>query len=200
MRTALSPLLICVFLLADFMSAGAGAATANGAFAVRGAGVIDCKTFLVEREKRSRAYLMMGGWIDGYLTGINQYAKDTYDATSFESTELFAQLIADRCKTRPNDRLFEIMHLMIQGHWKDRTVERSPFVTVTVGGRSSKLYRSTVERIQRRLAQKGFLKSQPTGAFDDATVGAIAAFQKTLAGYEATGFPDQATLFMLFQK
>jgi peptidoglycan hydrolase-like protein with peptidoglycan-binding domain len=56
------------------------------------------------------------------------------------------------------------------------------------------------ERIQCRLAKKGFLKSPGSGDFDDGTVRAIAAFQKTLAGYKATGFPDQATLFMLFAK
>lgn len=192
--------LLCGFLLAGIMPASAHSATTDGAFAVRGAGVIDCKTFLMEREKRSRAYLMMGGWIDGYLTGINQYAQDTYDATSFESTELFAQIVADHCKTHPDDRLFEIMNSIIRQKWKDRTVEQTPFVTVTVEGRSTRLYRTTVERVQRRLAEKGFLKSKPSGDFDDATVRAIASFQKTLAGYKATGFPDEATLFMLFAK
>jgi hypothetical protein len=199
-RSSFSRLLLSLFLLAGFEPASTRAATVDGAFAVRGAGVIDCKTFLAEREKRSRAYLMMGGWIDGYLTGINQYAPDTYDATSFESTELFAQIIADHCKTHPYDRLFEVMNSIIRQKWQNRTVERSPFVTVTVGGRSTQLYRTTVVRVQQRLAKKGFLRSQPSGDFDDATVRAIAAFQKTLAGYKPTGFPDQATLFMLFAK
>lgn len=199
-KSALIGALLCVFLLAGFMPASARSATADGAFAVRGAGLIDCKIFLEDRKKRSPAYLMMGGWIDGYITGINQYAKGTYDATSFESTELFAQIIADHCQTHPNDRLFEIMNSIIRQRWKDRTVARTPFVTITVGGRSTKLYRSTVERIQRRLEKKGFLKLPPSGDFDEATVRAIAAFQKTLSGYKATGFPDQATLFMLFAK
>ena len=107
MKSYFSRVLICLFMVAGYMPVSARSATVDGAFAVRGAGVVDCKTFLAEREKRSRAYLMMGGWIDGYLTGVNQYAQDTYDATSFESTELFAQIIADHCKTHPNDRLFE---------------------------------------------------------------------------------------------
>lgn len=193
-------LVICLVLLTGLVPLGARAATENGAFAVRGAGVVDCKTFLAERKKRSRAYLMMGGWIDGYITGINQTAPDTYDATSFESTELFAKIIADHCKTHPDDRLYAIMRSIIAQKWKDRMVKRSPFVRVTMGKRSTRLYRETIRRIQQRLADKGLFKAQPDGKFGAKTASAIAAFQKTLPGYKATGFPDQATLFMLFAK
>ena len=189
-----------MLLLAGLMPISGQAATGSGEYAVRGAGVIDCKTFLAERKKKSAAYMMMGGWIDGYLTGVNQYAKNTYDATSFESTELFAQIIADHCKTHPNDRLQPIMNSIVRQRWQDRLVKESPFVTITMAGRSTRLYRTTLERVQRKLAQKGLLKSKPTGEYDKATKKAVMAYQKTLSGYEATGFPDQATLFMLFAK
>jgi hypothetical protein len=194
----MSRLFLCTILLAGCLPVTLSAATENGAFAVRGAGVVDCKTFLAERKKRSPAYLMMGGWIDGYLTGTNQYARDTYDATSFESTELFAQIIADHCATHPKDRLFEIVRSIVKQRWGGRIVKRTPRVTVTLGKQSTSLYRETIKLMQQRLADKGFLKAQPTGKFDADTVSAIAAFQKTLSGYKATGFPDQATLFMLF--
>lgn len=191
-------LIVCLTVLVGLAPLGARAATDGGAFAVRGAGIVDCKTFLTERKKRSRAYLMMGGWIDGYLTGINQSSPDTYDATSFESTELFAQIIADHCKTHPDDRLYAVMRSIVAQRWKGRMTKRSPFVNVTLGKQSTRLYRETVKRMQQRLADKGLLKAQPNGKFDAKTISAIAAFQKTLAGYKATGFPDQATLYMLF--
>lgn len=200
MKSALGSILPCVLLLAGFLPASALSASTNGVFAVRGAGVIDCKTFLAERKKRSPAYLMMGGWIDGYITGVNQYAKDTYDVTSFESTELLAKIIADNCRTHPDERLGPLLNSIIKLRWQDRIVKRSPFVSITVGGRSTRLYRTTIKRAQQKLVAKGFLKSKPNGHYNEATQKAIAAFQKTLAGYKATGFPDQATLFMLFAK
>jgi Putative peptidoglycan binding domain len=191
--------LICFILLA-VTPMGTQAATPSGAFAVRGAGVIDCKTFLVERKKRSRDYLMMGGWIDGYLTGINEYAPHTYDVASFESTELYAQIIADYCRKHPTVSLFAVMNSIVRERWKNRILERTPSVALTLGGQHARLYQETIRRIQERLASKGFYNSKPTGAFNAETMSAIAAFQKTLHGYKATGFPDQATLYLLFSQ
>jgi Putative peptidoglycan binding domain len=191
--------LICFILLAA-APFSAPAATPSGAFAVRGAGVIDCRTFRAERKKRSRAYLMMGGWIDGYLTGINEYAPHTYDAASFESTELYAQIVADYCRKHPSASLFAVMNSIVRERWKYRILERTPSVALTLAGQHARLYRETIRRIQQRLAAKGFYKAKPTGTFNAETMSAIAAFQKTLHGYKATGFPDQATLYLLFSQ
>lgn len=194
--------LVCLLGITSAFSATPRATPASGAkgdFAVRGAGLVDCRTYLTERKQQSRAYVMMGGWIDGYLTGINQFAPDTFDVASYESTELYAKLVAERCKTRPEDRLFTVMDAIVKRHWADRITRRSPRVTITGNGRTIRLYRATIERLQTRLKNRGFLASTATGTFDAATRRALSAFQKTLKGYKPTGFPDQATLYMLFE-
>lgn len=194
-RTLLSGFVVGVTLAA---SAAATAGTPAGTFSVRGAGLIDCATYLTEQQKQSPAYMMMGGWMDGYITGVNQYAPDTYDATSFESTELFAELVKNYCKDHPQVRLFAVMNSIVQQIWGRRITQPSPLVTVRLGEQHVQLYRETILRIQQQLREKGLLKSEPTGQFDAATVTALSEFQKTLKGYKASGFPDQATLFQLF--
>lgn len=189
---------ICIIILACLASLNAYSADDAEKYAIRGAGLVDCQTFLQEQEKQSPAYLMMGGWIDGYITGINQYAADTYDATSFESTELFAEILKNHCRRNPKDRLFPVVNSIIAQRWEGRIKRQSPLVGVELGEFRVQIYHETIIRIQKRLAEKGFLKAPVTGKFDAKTISALASFQKTLKGYEDTGFPDQATLWALF--
>lgn len=189
---------IQIILLASVVPLGALAATDGGRYAIRGAGLVDCQAFLAEQQKRSPEYLMMGGWIDGYITGLNQYTDDTYDATSFESTELFVEIVKNHCEKNPADRLFSVVNSIITQRWESRIKYETRLVGVTLGEKSVQIYRATIVRIQERLATKGFLKTPPSGAFDAETVNALASFQQTLEGYEADGFPDQGTLWKLF--
>jgi hypothetical protein len=191
-------ILMGILMCAGGLPLALPAATESGKYAIRGAGLIDCKTYLEEQQKQSKAYLMIGGWIDGYITGINQYAGDTYDATSFESTELFAELIENHCRKHPEHRLFPVVNSIVQQRWDSRVTDESRLVGVKLGEHSVRIYEETLSRMQTRLADKGFFELPATGEFDAETITAIAAFQETLEGYEPTGFPDQATLWALF--
>ena len=191
-------ILMGILMCAGGLPLALPAATDSGKYAIRGAGLIDCKTYLEEQQKQSKSYLMIGGWIDGYITGINQYSDDTYDATSFESTELFAELIKNHCQDHPDDRLFPVVNSIVKQRWQSRITEETPRIGITLGEQHVGMYRETLNRIQARLAEKGFYDAPATGEFDAETITAIAAFQETLEGYKATGFPDQATLWALF--
>lgn len=191
---------ISIIFLACLASTGAYSADGSGKYAIRGAGLIDCETFLAEQKKQSPAYLMMGGWIDGYITGINQYAGNTYDSTSFESTELFVEIVKNHCTKKPKDRLLPVINSIIKQRWESRIKSQTKLVGIKLGDQGTQLYTETILRMQKRLAEKGFYKSAMTGKFDTDTITALAAFQKTLKGYKATGFPDQATLWALFVK
>lgn len=188
---------ILVLVLAGIAPLHVIAADAGGRYAVRGAGLVDCVTFLEERKKQSPAYLMMGGWIDGYINGVSQYASDTYDATSFESTELFTEIIKNHCEKNPKHRLFRILNSIIAQRWSSRITSQSSLVTVQLGEQKTQLYQETIVRIQNRLAKLGFFKLPTTGKFDKATISGLASFQKTREGFQGTGFPDQATLWAL---
>jgi hypothetical protein len=169
----------------------------SGNFAIRGAGMIDCNTYLQEKEQQSQAYIMIGGWIDGYLTATNQLSEETYDITSFQSTELLATVLQNHCETNGDHRLFTVLSSIAAQLKDDRLVERSETVTVQVDDKSTRLYSETIRRMQSRLKEAAHYQGGVTGRFDAATLAAVKAYQESI-GYTPTGFPDQATLWKLF--
>ena len=188
---------LLILIFAGLVPLSGMAADATGKYAIRGAGLVDCKTFLDEQAKQSPAYLMMGGWIDGYINGVSQYAPLTYDVTSFESTELFAEIVKNHCTKNPKLRLYRVINSIIVQRWDNRITAQSALITVQNGENKTQLYQETIIRIQERLAELGHFKLPVTGNFDSATISALASYQKTHKAFKATGFPDQATLWGL---
>ncbi len=176
----------------------AHSADKNGEFSVRGAGLLSCETYLVERNKRSEAYNMIGGWMDGYLTALNQASPATYDMTSYQSTEMLAGIVARHCTANPQHRLFAVVGGVLKKLEPQRLAQASPRQRVVVGDQETILYQETVAKMQTRLAQRHYLLlDQVNGVFNRATARALEQFQATL-GFDETGFPDQSTLWHLF--
>lgn len=167
-------------------------------FAIRGAGVLDCKSYLEEVERKGNAYYMLGGWIDGYLTAYNQFQPDTYDGTSFETTELLAAVIAGHCQSNPEHRFYAIIASLLREIHKDRMQSQSEPVVIKVGDQQTALYQTTLRRVQQRLTDLGHYNGGVDGQFGDGTSAALKAFQEK-AGLEPTGFPDQTSLWQLLR-
>ena len=170
----------------------------DGRYAIRGAGLLSCKTFLAERSKKSPAYMMIGGWLDGYITAYNKLQQDTFDVSPYASTELLSVVIGQHCKDNPDDLLGPVLGGILARLNKDRLDAASPFVTVKVGDYETSLYARTIQEIQTRLSRKGLFKGSVSGNWDDETTAAIARYQKEI-GYTASGYPDQKTLWYLFR-
>lgn len=191
--------LASTLLVVLVMTCHAFASDTEGEFSIRGAGLLTCENFVAARAEQSRAYLMIGGWLDGYLTGMNQYASDTYDNSSFESTELFLAIMDKHCKDNPRDRLFSVVNTIMTRLYPDRIRKGSPFITVQLGEYKTQLYQETIQRIQNALSERGLFSDKPTGKWDENTELALKAFQ-TGAKLEPSGFPDQTTLWRLLRK
>ena len=188
--------------LAALLLAGAGsagAADANGRFAMKGAGFLPCQVLTTEREKRSDLYFLIAGWVEGYLTAHNRHAADTFDIASFESTELLLQVMGSHCKDHPGDRLYPVLNSMLGQLQADRLVKESERVEITEGERKTLLYLETVRRLQAELQRRGLYKGEIDGRFSEACRAALQAFQSDVE-LEMTGFPDQLTLWKLFRK
>ncbi|MCF6196676.1 MAG: peptidoglycan-binding protein [Emcibacter sp.] len=170
----------------------------DGRYAIRGAGLLSCKVFLEERPKKSPAYMMIGGWLDGYITAYNKLQQDTFDVSPYASTELLGVVIGQHCKDNPDDLLGPILDSILARLNKDKLDTASPFVTVTVGDYETSLYARTIQEIQTRLSQKGLFKGISNGNWNDETTAAVARYQKAI-GYNASGYPDQKTLWYLFR-
>jgi hypothetical protein len=188
--------LLLIFFACYFMAMNSFAADKKGQFGVRGAGLSTCAVYNHERKARSTVYLVIASWVDGYITGANQYEPDTYDTLSFETTELLANIISTHCKKYPGDTIFAVINTILDKLHADRIVKQSKKVTVSVDGRTISLYKVVVERTQKRLSELGFYKGKFDGRYDQMTMNAMKKFQKSIS-FKPTGFPDQATLWNL---
>ena len=174
------------------------AADENGQFALRGAGLLPCSVITRERAARSELYRLAAAWADGYLTGINQHQETTYDAVSFESTELLMAVVAEHCESHPKDPLFGVLNGLFKKLATDRLQEKSTKLEIRNGQLKTSLYVSTLMRAQDLLASYGHYAGDPSGKYDQATISALKGYQSAI-GFEPTGFPDQATLWRLFR-
>lgn len=176
----------------------AAAADQKGRFAKRGVAGKTCRDFLDARQSKSALQAAFAGWLDGYLTAINQYTSGTYDAMSFESTGLLMALIANNCPKNPDATFFDMVNALTQALIGDRLTTQSPVVQAVAGGKSVGIYQVTLERAQQRLADAGYYLGGVDGTFNDDTRKAFEAFQEA-KGITVTGLPDQLTLLTLFR-
>jgi len=189
---------LILLVLSLLITQGAFASDDKGQYALRGAGLLTCAIYEKEREAKSEAYLMTAGWIDGYLTGSNQYAPKTYDLLSFETTELITAILAKHCKNNPTDRVFAVLNSLLTKLHQDRMQSFSKKAEVAVGDRKIVLYVEVLKRIQKALASKGLYKGRISGNYDQATTAAMKDFQDSVK-LKPTGFPDQITLWRLLR-
>ena len=173
-------------------------AGSDGRFVIRGAGLLNCSNFVEEKEKQSNAYFMIAGWIDGYITGVNRYKTLTYDITSYESTELLARLIDNHCSSNPDDRLYTVMNSIVSRIDEHRIEDATVPVIVEVGDQSTRIYPSTLLRIQNQLTEAGYYSGPIHGRYDSAVIEAMKSHQASI-GFQSTGFPDQASVWFLLE-
>lgn len=186
-------------LTATLLSASvARAEDDKGQYAVRGAGLINCALFVQARATRDDAYLVVAAWADGYVTGINQHARETYDVLSFEGTELLMAVVDQHCQQNPTDPVFGVLTKLFEQLWPDRLTSRSDKVAVRVGEREAQHYVELIGRMQRALSAGGFYVGPIDGELSPPTVEALKRFQVSI-DFEGTGFPDQTTLWRLLR-
>ncbi len=170
----------------------------KGSFAPKGAGQITCRVFTAEHKKGSNAYLLFRGWLDGYITAINELTPDTFDITSWESTAFLASVADSHCSKHPDDQLLTVVMTIVKQLREHRVREQSPYVTAVAGSQKRVLYKFTLEKVQAELARRGGYAGPADGSFTDATRSALAAFQ-TKEKLPPTGLPDEQTLWRLLR-
>ncbi|MCP5151142.1 MAG: peptidoglycan-binding protein [Ectothiorhodospiraceae bacterium] len=175
------------------------AADSQGRYAVKGAGIGTCKQFLEEREKRSQAYYVFAGWVDGFLSANNRFNEDTYDLASWETNDVLTAYLAHHCGRNSDQRFGAAVIAMIEALKKERLTEASPPVQTTSGETTVTVYAEALRRAQEALAALGHYKATPDGQYGPATRKALEAFQ-TEKSLTVNGLPDQQTLFTLFRK
>jgi len=185
-------------LIAAPLAPGAHGADTAGQFQVRGSGLGTCAQFVDAYEARSDQLLLYGGWLDGYLSAVNQYAQDTFSVAPWEATEFLLALVYQNCEQRPEESFFAMANSMVVQLREQRLRERSVRVTAEAGGETVHLFKETLERAQEALAAGGFYQGPADGAYGPATREALERFQRE-RGIPVTGLPDQVTLWALLR-
>ena len=137
--------------------------------------------------------------MDGYITGVNQHADDTYDTASYESTELLAALISEHCKKHPETPVFAVLKSLVGEFAKNRLRAPSRKVEIVIGDRRALLYEEVVKRVQEKLAEGGYYDGDINSVYGPRIQEAMQAFQESIE-FQPTGFPDQLTLWRLFNE
>ncbi len=187
-------LLLTGLLLA---SLSAQAHDQNGRFALKGAGMLGCKHFVQQLQDGSKEFYAYAGWIEGYLTGVNVYQKETFDIAPWQNTKVLALMVANYCKQHPQEAFGLAVRKLTQALLPYRLQERSTLVVARNGDKAMRIYKAVVRRAQEALRKEGFFKGKVTGEYDEATRQAVLAYQKKV-GLQQTGLPDASTLMRLF--
>ncbi len=169
------------------------AADGEGRFMVKGGGRASCQTFLTAQQARNPEFVSLAGWLDGYLTALNQSETATYDIAPWQGTELLLAAISSECRRDPAQSFHTAAFRITESLRGARLVESSELVTATVGEQSVVVYREVVKRIQQRLQLRGHYTGELGGDYDAATIEAMKAFQAAKK-LPVTGLPDQVTL------
>lgn len=175
------------------------AADKEQSFSLKGAGLLTCSVYSETRKEKSELYYLIAGWLEGYTSAYNHFSDETYDITSFETTELLTKVLANHCTTHPKDRIYTVFNSVLQQLRSDRIKTMSDQKIITVGKRQTHLYVETITRIQLALKDKGFYTDEINNSYTVTLIEALKKYQASIE-FEVTGFPDQTTLWRLLRK
>ena len=93
-----------ILLLAMIVLSCAPAQGADSAdkYALRGAGLTTCKAFVSAFAEKGALAHVYFGWIDGYISGLNELSPTTFDRAPWQSTELLAEVVRRACTKAPD--------------------------------------------------------------------------------------------------
>lgn len=172
------------------------AADNQNRFAPHGVGLVTCEQFLKGVEERKENWLVVGGWLEGYMSAINQLSPDTFDIAPWQSTESLVALIRHNCENNKERRFFDIVNSMMNFLKDNRLKESTQRIITESGEKKIAVYTSVMKDVQEELIKRKVLEGAADGQFGPKTKAALEQFQKE-QNIEVTGLPDQQTLWRL---
>lgn len=190
-------ILVLAIAAAALLASTARAADAQGGFAIKGAGAVPCARFIEDWEAEGRNMALYAGWIDGYVTAMNQTMAETFDLTPWQNAETLLGLMRRGCEATPETRFMDRLVALLRDMSPIRLRTASTASNLLHNGRAVIVYDSVLAQALRRLAAEGFWTGPDDTAFSVTVAEAFARFQQD-RGLPVTGLPDQRTLAGLF--
>lgn len=173
------------------------AADADGQYAVRGAGSQPCSAVLaIGGDMDGSIALLYRSWLEGYLTGLNRFLDDTFDASFILRSDSLLRLVLQVCRASPDLTVETALARLTNQLMPMRVASASPPVRVTVGESTTLLREETLRRVQERLRDEGLYEGDVDGGFDERVRDAVRRYQER-EGLPATQLPDTATVMRL---
>lgn len=189
----LVPCALAVLALAP----SAFAADRDGKFALDGGGAVPCGQFLQARDSKAPEVALFAGWIDGYLSAVNQMRPDTYDITPWETSDLLLMLVENYCRDNPKEAFGLAVNRLGAALAKDRLTQLSPVMVAGHKGAVVSVYEEVIVRVHKALTERKYLPKEAEPKFTPEMRAALEKFQQERK-IPVTGLPDQKTLFALF--
>lgn len=176
------------------------AADTDGRFAIKGGGLQSCGQFLTAWDQQSSDLALYGGWVDGYVTGMNQTTAGIYDLMPWQNAQTLLGLTKSVCDQMPGDaRFMDAFHQVVRLAATSPLTAESPVIGLNHDGRTAVLYSDTLIALKQRLTEEGFTPGPADDSFGPVVARAIGNWQEA-NGLPRTGLPDQETLFRLLMK
>lgn len=173
-------------------------ADSNGEFAIKGAGQKTCAGFLNALDERSPDVALYAGWIEGYVTGFNQFRDGMFDLTSWQTTETLISLMQSVCsQVAAETRFMDAFYKLVKQSTIGALSEHSDASVLRNEGRSVIVYRDILAMAKERLSAEGFETGSDPADFGPPEIDAFKDYQMK-KGLPTSGLPDQQTLFSLF--
>jgi hypothetical protein len=173
------------------------AADEEGSFAIKGAGVETCAAYLAARDRNPAAHAMFLGWLEGYLTAVNELSPGVFDVAFWRERGLLGALLEVNCRGEPDQRYGVVVRAMVKELKRSPLEEKSDLIEARIGERGVPLYRATLLKVEETLAARGIDPGEVDGRWDDAARRGLLEFQRSQDELTPTGLPDQATLAKL---
>ena len=172
------------------------AADKSAKHALRGAGLTTCKSFVAAyAQKGPRAHVYFG-WIDGYISGLNEMSSGTFDRAPWQSTELLAEVVRRACTKAPGSYFFAELRAVVAAMADQTLAHAQEKKILEMGDDRALVYPDTIRRAQTKLKTLGHYDGAAHGRFDKRTQAAIVKFQKA-KGIRINGLPGPITLWAL---
>lgn len=176
--------------------APAQAADTKGNFALRGVGSQTCKVMLDELAKTPATAGITASWLLGYMSATNRYEPDTFDISPVMDPQALFNVLVGLCKAHPEARVQTVASDTLAALGKARVKADSPMVEAKSGNAVVPIHQETLLLVQKRLNEKGYLKSRPDGTYGAQSEAAVKSFQ-TAEKLPVTGVPDAPTVIRL---
>ncbi|MCU4674848.1 HdeA/HdeB family chaperone [Catenovulum sp. 2E275] len=170
----------------------------NGKYAVKGVGNLPCSQFVEITENNQSEKYLFAGWLNGYITGHNQYLAETFDIVSWENIETLGNYLLSHCRKNPSISFYQATTQMLSSLYDVRIIEFIGAEHKESNGQGLQVYTQTIRRVQKSLKAQGLYQGEVNGKVSDGLIDALNKF-KQQANVNSTDDFSQQVLFKLLK-